>query len=212
MQVSNNKGVKRWERVEVKFEDHIVEPTLFSHGMPNDLYAKCYSDYLSEIAMQQLPHSKPLWEVHVIKYPTTTLVFKLHHSLGDGYSLMGVLLSCLQRADDPSLPLTLPSLKSSKTPFPNRSYFGRFLISLPSFFHSITDFGWSLLKSSLIEDDKTPIRSGVEGAEFLPATIFSITFPLDHIKEIKSKLGVVRRIYISFKEYITNTFVYNYSL
>jgi len=57
-----------------------------------------------------------MWEIHIIKYPTShaarNVIFKLHHSLGDGFSLMGALLSCLQRVDNPSLPLTFPSIQS----------------------------------------------------------------------------------------------------
>jgi len=60
--------------------------------------------------------SRPMWEIHIIKYPTShaarNVIFKLHHSLGDGFSLMGALLSCLQRVDNPSLPLTFPSIQS----------------------------------------------------------------------------------------------------
>ena len=58
-----------------------------------------FEDYISEIAMDQFPQNKPLWEVHIIQYPTTNaagnLIFKFHHSLGDGYTLMGLLISCL---------------------------------------------------------------------------------------------------------------------
>jgi hypothetical protein len=76
---------------------------------------------MSTIAREHLPQNRPLWEIHIIKYPTKnaagTLVFKLHHALGDGYSLMGALLSCLERADNPSLPFTLPSSQRPKTNF-----------------------------------------------------------------------------------------------
>ncbi|KAH7533339.1 hypothetical protein FEM48_Zijuj04G0120400 [Ziziphus jujuba var. spinosa] len=48
------------------------------------------------------------------------------------------------------------------------------------------------LKSSLLEDDKTPIRSGNDGIEFQPTEIASMSFSLDQIKLIKTKLiGVV---------------------
>ncbi|KAI9093349.1 hypothetical protein K1719_027363 [Acacia pycnantha] len=189
--VRDKSGVRKWQRVEVKLEDHIIEPTISWDSMSKD---KCFSDYLSNIATPQLPHSKPLWEVHVINHSTnnTTLVFKVHHSIGDGYTLMGVLLSCLKRADDPSLPVTFPSLKSSKTTLSDHHQAS--LRRIPSFlstiFTSIKDFGWSLLKSTLHEDDQTPIRSAHEGVKFQPATLSSITFPVDHIRDIKSKLGV----------------------
>ncbi|XP_052116166.1 wax ester synthase/diacylglycerol acyltransferase 4-like isoform X2 [Arachis duranensis] len=121
---------------------------------------KQYGEYLSGIAMEKFPKNKPLWEAHIIKYPTKnaagTLIFKFHHAIGDGYTIMGLLLSSLQRHDDPSLPLLFPSKSSS----------------------------------SSNNNDETPIRSNVEGVEFLPITISHISFSIHHIKEIKSKLGV----------------------
>lgn len=145
--------------------------------------------------MEQLPQSRPLWEIHLVNYPTNDaasfVIFKLHHSLGDGYSLMGALLSCLQRADDPSLPLSFPSLKPSKPESSTKSFSSRFSWWLSSAFNTVADFGWSILKSSIINDDKTPIRSGDEGVEYHPVSISSMAFSIDHIKDIKSRLGVV---------------------
>ncbi|KAI9093395.1 hypothetical protein K1719_027409 [Acacia pycnantha] len=178
-------GVKRWERVEVKLEDHIIEPTISLDSM------KCFSDYLSKISLEHLPYSKPLWQVHVINYnnSTTTIVFKVHHSIGDGFTFMGVILSCLKRAHDPSLPLTFPSLKSSNN---NRSsHIGRLPCSfISTTFTGIKYFGWSLLKSTWFKDDTTPVRSGNKKVQLQPAVISSIIFPMDRIKDIKSKLEV----------------------
>ncbi|KAJ1426788.1 O-acyltransferase, WSD1, N-terminal [Sesbania bispinosa] len=145
--------------------------------------------------MEQLPQHRPLWEIHIVKYPTSdassTVIFKLHHALGDGYSLMGALLSCLQRAEDPSLPLSFPSLKPSKPKsLSTKSFWGRFSWIMSSALYTASDFGWSVLKSSIINDDKTPIRPGDEGAEFHPFSITTLAFSMDHIKDIKSRLGV----------------------
>ncbi|CAL9018517.1 unnamed protein product, partial [Prunus brigantina] len=70
---------------------------------------KCHQNPMMSILMtvgvsqpEKLPQNRPLWEIHILKYPTShaagTLIFKLHHALGAGYSLMGALLSCLQNA------------------------------------------------------------------------------------------------------------------
>ncbi|CAJ2671250.1 unnamed protein product [Trifolium pratense] len=192
--VDDERGVKRWKRVEVKLEEHITEPKFTDNGIPVDSYDKHFADYISKMAMENLPQTKPLWQVHVIKYATSnaagTLVFKFHHAIGDGYNLMGVILSSLQRADHPSLPLSFPSLKSSKP-----KNISRFILEkMPQFlsmpFTFVSDFGWTLLKSTLVEDDKTPIKSGVEAVEFRPFKLSNVTFSMDHIKEIKSNLGV----------------------
>jgi hypothetical protein len=199
-QVTDGKGDKQWKRVEVKVEDHFNVP-IFPVGLSPTSYDEYLDNYLSKIAMDPFPQSKPLWELHVFKYPTSNatsnIIFKLHHSLGDGYSLMGALLSCLRRADNPSVPLTLPSRPNSEPESDNRSAWTRVPPIFPLIFNSLSDFGWSMLKSTLVEDDQTPIRSGDEGVEYRPITISTMTFSLDRIKHMKEKLGLVRSTYLS---------------
>ncbi|CAJ2668952.1 wax ester synthase/diacylglycerol acyltransferase 11-like [Trifolium pratense] len=191
--VQDKNEEKRWKKVDVNLKDHVKTP-IFPKGKSLEFYDKYFHDYLSTISIEQLPQGKPLWEIHIINYPTKnslgTIIFKLHHALGDGYSLMGALLSCLQRADDPSLPLSFPTLKPSKLEPSNKSIWTKFSCTMSSIFNTASDFGWSVLKSSIIDDDKTPIRSGDDGADFQPISISSIAFSIDHIKDIKSKLGV----------------------
>ncbi|KAL5143563.1 O-acyltransferase WSD1 [Glycine soja] len=192
--VQDKDGEKRWKQVDVNLTDHVNIPT-FPEGKTAESYDKYFHDYLSSIAMEQLPQSRPLWDIHIINYLTSdassTIIFKLHHALGDGYSLMGALLSCLQRADDPSLPLSFPSLKQSKQePSSTKSFCRKFSWMCSSAFNTVSDFGWSVLKSSIISDDKTPIRFGDEGADYQPISISSMTFSIDHIRAIKSRLGV----------------------
>ncbi|KAL8468799.1 hypothetical protein ACS0TY_031845 [Phlomoides rotata] len=187
-QEKDKNGKKHWRKVQVKLQEHIKVPN-FGAGESPGFYEDCLTDYLSKMARDELPLSRPLWEIHIIKYPTKNaagnLVFKLHHSLGDGFSLMGALLSCLQRADNPQIPLTFPNLNP-----PNQTLHthDNFCSKLVRVINTVTDFGWSLLKSSVLEDDKTPVRSGDDGVEFRPITITTLTFSLDQIKQIKNNL------------------------
>ncbi|CAA3028859.1 O-acyltransferase WSD1-like [Olea europaea subsp. europaea] len=196
--VSEKRGAKKWKRVEVNLKDHVKVP-VFPIGMSNDYYDEAFSEYLSKLGMEQFPPNRPLWEIHIFKYPTKNaagnLIFKLHHSLGDGYSLMGALLSCLQRVDNPSFPLTFPTRQSNLGPNGNsRGFFRR----VPRFFtgliNTVYDFGSNVLKSSLIEDDKSPIRSGDDGVEFRPIVVTTTTFSIDHIKQIKDKLKTLNDV------------------
>ncbi|XP_028238117.1 O-acyltransferase WSD1-like isoform X2 [Glycine soja] len=150
--VRDQDGRMKWKRVQVKPEEHVKVPKFPECNSP-ELYDQYFGDYVTRILTERTPQNKPLWEIHIINYPTSnaagTLIFKLHHALGDGYSLMGALLSCLQR-----------------------------------------NFGSSLIKTRMIVDDKTPIRSGYEGTESMPFTLSNISLSIDNIKAIKSKLGV----------------------
>ena len=180
----------------MKLINHVKFPFCPS-GLSPESYDKYLGDYISEIGMQQLPQSQPLWEIHLIRSPTShaacTLIFKLHHSLGDGFSLMGALLSCLQRADDPSLPLTLPSvfLPSTAKDESNGSIFTRVLKIFSTVSDTVLDFCWNFVKSTTAEDDQTPIRSGDDGVEFRPVRVATMTFSLDHVKQIKTKVDAV---------------------
>ncbi|KAJ0110991.1 hypothetical protein Patl1_03099 [Pistacia atlantica] len=162
--VVDESGEKQWKRVEVKLKDHVVVP-IFPLGLSPESYDKYFDDYIAKIVADQIPNNQPLWEIHIFKYPTSNaagvVIFKLQHSLGDGISLMRALLSCLQRADNPSLPLTFPSVQS-----PSKS--NHILKSVPKILsvvsNTVSDFLWSITKSTLVEDDQTPIRSGDPGS------------------------------------------------
>ncbi|KAI8551640.1 hypothetical protein RHMOL_Rhmol06G0201700 [Rhododendron molle] len=193
--VGDKKGFKKWKRVEVQLEDHIKFPSVPT-GMSPGFYDDYFNDYLSKISLDRFAQNRPLWEVHILKYPTSNaaghIIFKLHHALGDGFSLMGALLSCLQRADNPSLPLTFPSRESSsrrdgKSTKGIFRYLGRVFSGVAN---TVSDIGSALVKGSFVTDGQTPIRSGKDGAEFRPSAITTLTFSLDQIKQIKAKLGV----------------------
>uniref|UniRef100_A0A1D1YPJ0 O-acyltransferase WSD1 n=1 Tax=Anthurium amnicola TaxID=1678845 RepID=A0A1D1YPJ0_9ARAE len=190
--VRDEHGVKQWKRVQVKLEEHVKVP-VFPPGLSVESYEEHTEEYLTGIAMEQLPQHRPLWELHIIKYPTRgaegTLVFKLHHALGDGFSLMGALFSCLRRADDHSLPLTFPARREDPAGAGEEGAWGRAWRAVRVGLDTAREFGWSLLKSNLVGDDPSPVRSGCPGVEFRPVAISSVTFPLDDIRRIKAKLG-----------------------
>ncbi|KAL5992700.1 hypothetical protein ACLOJK_013619 [Asimina triloba] len=188
---------KGWKRVQVRLEEHVKVPC-FPPGLSPQEYDVHLQDYLSKVALEQLPNDRPLWEVHIITYPTSdapgTFVFKLHHALGDGFSLMGALFSCLRRADDPSLPLTFPSSSATKTAAATaskKSYVRTCIKKASSVavgcWYTVSDLVSSVLHSTLLEDDRTAVRSGVPRVEFEPVSISTVTFSLSRIVEIKLK-------------------------
>ncbi|XP_050207949.1 wax ester synthase/diacylglycerol acyltransferase 4-like [Mercurialis annua] len=199
--IEEKNGKKQWKKVDVNLKNHIKTPTFPPKKSPK-YYEKCLDKYLSELSTQELPQTQPLWEIHVIKYPTTnssgTVIFKIHHALGDGYSLMGALLSCLQRAENPNLPLTFPfvstlpvnNIFNAGGGVNNNGVFKSLPKILSSIFNTVSDFSWSVVKSSFLEDDVTPIRSGDPGVESRPLSISTMSFSLKDIGIIRANLGV----------------------
>ncbi|KNA10644.1 hypothetical protein SOVF_142400, partial [Spinacia oleracea] len=207
--------VKQWKRVEVNLEDHVIVPS-FPDGLSVESYDNYYDEYLTKLTGEPLPQHRPLWELHIIKYKTSKaashFIFKLHHALGDGYSLMGALLSCLKRADNPSLPLTFPSTQSASSEIKSNNTAAGIITSwVPRILSGIYDFGWSFLKSTCKEDDKTPIRSGNVGLGFLPIEISTIELSLYQIKLIGTKLGTTVNdilagiIFLGIRRYMQET-------
>lgn len=195
MQVHDKKGVKHWKRVEVKLEEHVYAPK-YPDGLSIQEYNDYFDQYLTELSIKPLPKDKPMWEIHFFKYPTIKsagqMIFKFHHALGDGFSLMGALLSCMQREDNPSIPLTFPSFQPSSEKTKRMDDGGCAPKTISAIYNTACDFGWSVVKSSMISDDKTPIRSGVQGVEFHPIQISTIELSLDHVKQVKNAIGAVR--------------------
>ncbi|GLJ14177.1 hypothetical protein SUGI_0227520 [Cryptomeria japonica] len=65
-----------------------------------------------------LDPSRPLWEVHVLNVSSrdtaASLVFRIHHSLGDCVSMLSLLINSTSKAANPNLSHTnIPQHKSS---------------------------------------------------------------------------------------------------
>ncbi|CAH8320398.1 unnamed protein product [Eruca vesicaria subsp. sativa] len=66
-----------------------------------------------------LDTSRPLWELHLLDLKTVdteaVAVLKIHHSLGDGMSIMSLLLACMRKTSNPDELPSLPTASSRLT-------------------------------------------------------------------------------------------------
>lgn len=113
----------KWVRTTVELDDHIIVPNLDTTAMSIEP-DKTLEDYLSSMSTLPMDHSRPLWEFHVLDFPTSeavaALAFRAHHSLGDGTSLLSLLVAS---ADSSKVPPTTPphrvgTIKASSLPSP----------------------------------------------------------------------------------------------
>ncbi|PIA56358.1 hypothetical protein AQUCO_00700586v1 [Aquilegia coerulea] len=182
----DEKSVPCWKKVNVRVKDHIVVP-IFPKDLSTMDYDKYLSEYVSKIAGEQLPPNRPLWEIHVVKYPTLkgegSVVFKISHAIGDGYSLISAVYAAFRRVDDPSLPLALPNISLRANGLEKRSCWN----FLPKCMNTISDVTWGLFKLLGLEDSKSAVRSGKHGVEFEPIAISSISISMESLKRVKSK-------------------------
>eukprot|EP01018_Ginkgo_biloba_P023748 Gb_05378 [translate_table: standard] len=189
----DDRGVFHWQKMEVNVEDHVIVPN-FPPGLT--VYDEYVNEYISTINLNPLRRSdRPLWEFHILNYKTTnaegTCIINVHHSLGDGISLMSMLLACVTRADNPTLLPTFPTAKPPEKPEINSLYriwhfLYKFVVIL---WHTCYDFVYSLLRSTWIDDTKLPLRGPPGVVEFLPKVLSFTTFQIDDIRHIKNSIG-----------------------
>uniref|UniRef100_A0ACD5UV04 Uncharacterized protein n=1 Tax=Avena sativa TaxID=4498 RepID=A0ACD5UV04_AVESA len=104
-------GNRRWARVKVKVDDHIIIPTLDPLAVEADA-DQVLEDYVASLLALPMDPSRPLWEFHFLDFPTSeatsTVVIRVHHSLGDGMSLMTLLFASAHSVADPTRPPAMP--------------------------------------------------------------------------------------------------------
>ncbi|SPT16026.1 unnamed protein product [Triticum aestivum] len=113
IQATDKDGTLRWVRTTVDLDYHIIFPMLDTAAVlvnPD----QAVEDYVASLSTKPMDHSRPMWEFHILDFPTSeataTAVMRVHHSLSDGTSLLMLLLSSTRSAADPSKPPALPPL------------------------------------------------------------------------------------------------------
>ncbi|CAM0901565.1 unnamed protein product [Alopecurus aequalis] len=100
-----NHGMSRWVETEVNVDEHIIVPRLDPVVSVSDP-EKAVEDYLASLSFLPMDRCRPLWDFHFLNFPTSeaasTVVLRLHHSIGDGMSLMTLFMASSCSTADPS--------------------------------------------------------------------------------------------------------------
>jgi hypothetical protein len=175
------------------------------------------NDYISDMHLRRLPPSRPLWEFHFLNYKTSTasatLIINLHHTLGDGTSLMSLLLACSTRADNRSRPTSectqlLPeSQKSQIHWFTFHNVCQRLFTVVLIMWCTLLDLISSLLRLKWIDDSELPIR-GPPGVEWMPKVMSSATFTMEDTCKCVTGIYFLVASFILEPEFSTCRYVY----
>lgn len=186
----------KWVRTEVDLERHVVVPDLD----PNmDLPDKFLEDYIYNLSKTTIDKSQPLWDLHLLNLRTSQSeavgVFRIHHSLGDGTSLMSLLLACTRQMNDPLALPTIPIRKKQERKNDRRGFW-RIMFMLCSvfqvFWNSVVDVFMFMATALLLKDTENPFK-GLPGVEFTPRRIVYGTVSLDDIKLVKNAMNTVSK-------------------
>ena len=111
--MKDGSGRLRWVPTTVNLDDHIIYPRLDAAAVARDP-DRAVEDYVATLSTLPMDASRPLWEFHVLDFPTSeaaaTTAIRVHHSLGDGMSLLTLFMACTRSAADPArLPAMPPT-------------------------------------------------------------------------------------------------------
>ncbi|KAL7224221.1 hypothetical protein ACSBR1_025646 [Camellia fascicularis] len=166
-------GKLKWVATELNVDDHIVVPELDQNMESPDKFVE---DYICNLTKTDVDKTKPLWDLHFLDIKTSesecVVVYRVHHSIGDGTSLMAILLACCRKFSDPEALPSIPVMKKSSL---------------------IKNFGfWSVLQlvwNTIIGDTETPIKAS-QRVEKNARRIIRRTVNLDDVKLIKKAMNV----------------------
>lgn len=186
-----------WIRTKVDVDDHIIVPSLDPYLDSPDEFIE---DYVSNLAQTSMDLNKPLWEIHILNIKTkdanSIAIFRIHHSIGDGISIMSLVLACTRKSSDHNAVPTLPTENRKKKKQVDTSgsfwFFGCFLWLLFAFkmlWNTVIDLCLFLATIVFLKDTKTPVK-GSPGTEKAPKKFVYRNLSLDDIKLVKNCMDV----------------------
>ncbi|XP_019081272.1 wax ester synthase/diacylglycerol acyltransferase 5 isoform X2 [Vitis vinifera] len=178
-------GAMKWVRTKVDLDKHVIVPRIHNTIDSPD---KTVEDYISNLSKTSIDFSKPLWELHILNLKTSDAesiaVFRSHHSLGDGMSLMSLVLACTRQISNPEALPTLP-VKKSSNPDPVNS--GGIWWTIQLFWNTIVDVLMFVATALFLKDTVTPLSGVQKKGDGLGSRRFVYrTVSLDDIKLIKN--------------------------
>ncbi|KAJ0052383.1 hypothetical protein Pint_00591 [Pistacia integerrima] len=193
LQVSD--GDMKWVRTAVDLEKHVIVPEL----NPNmDSPDKFVEDYVYNLSKTGIDKSQPLWDLHLLNVVTSDSeavgIFRVHHSLGDGTSLMSLLLACTRQISHPEALPTIPVMKKRRIQH-NTKYYGVFWRVVVGFW-SVVQLFWNSMVNIImfmatalfLKDTDNPFK-GPPGLEFTPRRFVHRTVSLDDFKLVKNEMN-----------------------
>ncbi|XP_060204170.1 wax ester synthase/diacylglycerol acyltransferase 11-like [Lycium barbarum] len=187
----------KWVQTKVDLDQHIIIPEVDETQLESP--DKFVEDYIYNLSKTSLDKCKPLWDLHIINVKTrdaeSKVVFRVHHSLGDGTSLISLLLACTrQTADESKLP-TIPTKKRRPTPSGYSTkegpfmFLGAFWLFIIMLFNTAVDVFMFIITTIFLKDTKTPI-SAVPDSQSNGRRIVHRIISLDDLKFVKNAMDV----------------------
>ncbi|KAE8698609.1 40S ribosomal protein S16-like [Hibiscus syriacus] len=199
--VRDKNGFEHWRRTHIDIDRHVIvihkrldrSGNFVDEDEPEGSTTEeddeaAVNQYVADLSVScPLSMDKPLWELHLLTAHNCA-VFRIHHALGDGISLMSMLMASCRRKDDAdALPRMIPDKRPAIKGGKGRDWFwlfGALWWFLNMVLHTLAFSMEFVLRSFLISDDKTVVTGG-DGVELWPRKLVTAKFLLDDMKVVK---------------------------
>uniref|UniRef100_A0A7N0UK43 Diacylglycerol O-acyltransferase n=1 Tax=Kalanchoe fedtschenkoi TaxID=63787 RepID=A0A7N0UK43_KALFE len=155
----------RWVKTEVDIDQHVFFPKIEPKDTSNVGVDKFVEEYTRDLTGIPLDMSKPLWDVHVLNLDKMTTqgamavaLFRFHHCIGDGMSLMSLFMSFTRKASDPTAKPSLPVFSRKKQQMDPESKRGRCLSFLGVLWNTLVDIFYLLATAFFLDDTPNPLK------------------------------------------------------
>ncbi|KAJ6348730.1 hypothetical protein OIU77_006330 [Salix suchowensis] len=152
-------------------------------------------DYVSNLSRTKISMSIPMWDLHLLNIRTSKAesvgILRVHHSIGDGVSLMSLFMSCSRKVSDPDALPTLPASKKQKPCSSSGGFLQRFIrlfSVLLIYWNTFVDAVMFLITILFLDDTKTPLK-GPSGVGSTPRRIVHRIVSLDDVKLVKNAMN-----------------------
>ncbi|XVF45110.1 hypothetical protein PTKIN_Ptkin02bG0179500 [Pterospermum kingtungense] len=196
-------GFEHWRRTQLDIDQHVivfnnrldksgnfVDKTEGSSFEEDDEAA--VNQYVAGLSVSSpLRTDKPLWELHILMAHKCA-VFRIHHALGDGISLISMLMASCRRADDAdALPRMVPEKRTAEFKGgKGRDWFWLFSV-LWGFLKRVwftLMFVMEFVARSLFVCDRQTVITGGDGVELWPRKLATARFLLEDMKVVKKAI------------------------
>nr|GEV25086.1 O-acyltransferase WSD1-like [Tanacetum cinerariifolium] len=184
--VIHKNGQEYWRKTEIDLDRHI-----FIHHDPieeaND-DEDAANIFMADLAVSvPFGTDKPLWEVHLLTSHKCAII-RVHHAVGDGISLLSLLLTMCRKADDPKkLPVVNQVAYNSNSDC-GKDTIGRRLWRLLKVVWFTMVFMYDFIGRALWVRDETTVVSGEAGVELWPRKLVTARFLIDDMKTVKKSI------------------------
>lgn len=189
LMVRDRHGVEHWRKTSIDLDRHIIAiDSPITTSTVDDETA--VNEYLADLSTGSgLSADKPLWEIQVL-VAHKCVVFRVHHSMGDGISMISMLLGCCRKVgDENALPTMGPvsNRRKSREGKLERGCLALFWGFLEKVWFSSVFVVAFILRCLWVCDSQTAISGGA-GVELWPRKLVTARFWLQDMKLVKEAI------------------------